>query len=110
MAEQEREAEIQAELIIGRLGRLISASKSRYLDANPGNLVAFNANLCTKEHGKIWFGDIDVTKDKEKIELLADELKVSIYVLREMDGRFENTSKPLYDRAIYIAGAKYGNV
>jgi hypothetical protein len=104
------EHEVQVELIFGRFGRLLSGSKSAYLNKYPDHIVAFNGNLCTKKHGKIWFGDIDVTLDMDKLEKLADELKVPVYVLREMDARFENAGNPLLEKAIYIAGAQYGNV
>lgn len=104
------EKEVAVELIIGRLGRLLSGSKSAYYNKYPDHLIAFNGNLCTKKRGKIWFGDIDVTIDKDKLEKIADELQEAVYVLREMDARFENTEKPLFEKAIYVAGAKYGNV
>ena len=96
--------------LFGYYGRLISQSKTRYRERYPDHLIVFNSNLCTKEYGKFWFGDIDVTKDRDKLENLADTLKISIYVLYETDARFEFENNPQFDKAVYIAGAKYGNV
>ena len=71
------------------MGRMISGSKSGYRERYPDNLVVFNANIATKSRGKIWFGDLDVTIDYEKLEKVAETLKEDLYILHEMDGRFE---------------------
>jgi len=71
-------------------GRMISGSKSGYRDRYPDNLVIFNANIATKKRGKVWYGDLDVTLDYEKLEAVAEILKEDLYILYEMDGRFEN--------------------
>jgi hypothetical protein len=71
-------------------GRMISYSKSSYRDKFPGNEVYFNANIFVLGEGKIWYGDIDVTVDKEKLESIACEIGKDLYILREMDGRFGN--------------------
>jgi diphthamide synthase (EF-2-diphthine--ammonia ligase) len=89
--------------VFGFEGRLISQSKSRYRENYPDHTVVFNGNLCTKEIGKIWFGDIDVTLEKDKIDQLAKTIGMKVYVLYESDARFENERKPLFDRAVYIA-------
>lgn len=80
---------------LGICGRLLSGSKAGY----KGNAV-FNANLCTKEK-KIWFGDIDLDKDRSKLQSIANEIG-TIYVLREMDGRFENEASPLLNKAVLV--------
>lgn len=72
------------------IGRILSMSKSGYRDANPNSVVYFNANLVTAKDGKIWYGDLDLTKDSETLKAIAEEAGVILYVLREMDGRFEN--------------------
>ena len=91
--------------ILGSPGRMVSASKVDYSRENPNNTVVFNSNVCTKE-GKIWYGDIDVTKDAGKLVELADALDEHIYVIREMDGRFENEAKPKLDTAVYTTEVK----
>jgi hypothetical protein len=86
-------------------GRMISGSKSFYSNAFPKNFVVFNANICTRTKGKIWYGDLDVTKDEEKLKELAANAGEDLYILREMDGRFENEAKPLLDRAVAIVSS-----
>lgn len=83
---------------LGFPGKMISASKSGYRERNSENLTIFNSNVCTEE-GKIWWGDIDVTKSKENLSNLAKEMGKTIYVLYEMDGRFENEKSPKINRA-----------
>jgi hypothetical protein len=72
------------------LGRMISHSKSGYMDKFPDNEVYFNSNIFVLGEGKIWYGDIDVTKERDKLENIAKEIGKDLYILREMDGRFEN--------------------
>ena len=72
------------------LGRMIFGSKSGYWERHPDNLVVFNANVVTKRGGKVWYGDLDVTREFEKLKDVADALGEDLYVLREMDARFEN--------------------
>jgi hypothetical protein len=86
---------------LGLPGRMISGSKSGYRQRFPHNLTVFNANLCT-ESEKIWWGDIDLTFDYEKLEILANAIDKKIYVLYEMDGRFENEEKPRLDQATVV--------
>lgn len=89
-----KNVEKTAEEILGYMGRMIGMSKSGYCQRKPRHLVIFNANVCTQKE-KIWFGDLDITLDKEKLSTLAKTLKEDIYVLYEMDGRFENEDSPL---------------
>lgn len=89
---------------LGRVGRLISASKSGYRQRFPKNFTIFNANIFleSKEYiGKVWFGDIDLTKDFKLIKDAAEELKqydesCVLYILSEMSGRFENECNPKF--------------
>ena len=71
-------------------GRMISGSKSGYMSEYPDNLVVFNANIVIETRGKIWHGDLDVTSDYENLEKVVEALKEDLYILREMDARFEN--------------------
>lgn len=87
---------------IGFPGRMISGSKSGYHNKYPNHIVIFNANLCTESEGKIWFGDLDLTLDKEHLSELAVALNQDLYVLRELDARFENEDSPLLKNAVII--------
>jgi len=71
------------------LGRLMAGSKSLYRKAYPDNFAVFNANIIT-DNGKIWYGDIDVTLDEPKLLRIAKETDTDLYILREMDCRFEH--------------------
>jgi hypothetical protein len=84
---------------LGLPGRMISGSKSGYRERYPSNLAIFNANLCI-ESGKIWFGDLDLSLEKEKLVEISSEMGETVYVLYEMDGRFEHEDSPRLDRAV----------
>lgn len=71
-------------------GRMISYSKSMYRQKHPENEVYFNANIFTLNEGKIWYGDIDVTLDREILQRISDSIGTDLFILRELDGRFEN--------------------
>ncbi len=90
---------MKAKEVLGFNGRMISADKVGYSNRFPDNVVVYNSNVCTAE-GKIWFGDVDVTKDGAKLTALAEALGEKVYVLREMDGRFDNEGAPKLDRAV----------
>ncbi len=98
--------------ILGPCGRLVSQSKSRYLHSNPDNVVVFNANICITESAlfarqtidKIWFGDLDITKDKKKLDALAEALGERVYVLREHDARGRNEKSPNLKKAVHVGG------
>ena len=88
----------QLSMSLGYPGHMISGSKSGYRKQYPDNFVVFNSNICT-EAGKVWFGDIDITLKREALCDLAKAHNETIYVLYEMDGRFENEDSPLLDQA-----------
>lgn len=88
--------------ILGFPGKLISGSKSAYREYYPDNFVVFNANLCIKSIGKIWYGDIDVTHSKDDLIQVSEILGCDIYILHEMDARFENEDNPLFDNYIIM--------
>lgn len=68
-------------------GRMITASKSSYRKQNPDNLVVFNANIIMRI-GKVFYGDLDITKDYEILKEISKCLDTTLYVLWEMDARF----------------------
>lgn len=75
------------------MGRMIGGSKSGYMASHKGDNVIFNANIVTKSRGKVWFGDLNITEDNLGLREVANGLKESLYILREMDARFENENK-----------------
>ena len=68
-----------------RDGRMISGSKSGYASRNKGNVIVFNARICTISEGIIWWGDLDITKDEEELKNVAERIGETLYILRESD-------------------------
>lgn len=93
--------------MIGPMGRMISGSKSGYRNVHPDNLVMFNGNICINqgEPTKVWYGDIDITKSRNQLREIAVEMNTDLYVLYEMDARFENEERPLIKEFVYRANA-----
>jgi hypothetical protein len=87
-------------------GRLISYSKSSYRKRFPENEVYFNGNIFTKELGKVWWGDIDLTVSSDILQEIANEIQMDLFVLSEMDGRFENEDK-VFDEVKKVARRFY---
>lgn len=71
---------------LGIAGRMISGSKTAYTVSYPKNLAIWNSNILIKENDKyhkIWWGDLDFTKDQDKLTNLCQELKTNVYILPE---------------------------
>lgn len=85
---------------IGPVGRMISSSKT----APKGHLCVWNGNIII-DGRKVWYGDIDVTKQAKSLAKLAKEIGKDVYVLREMDARFDNEANPDLSRAVHVAKA-----
>jgi len=77
------------------MGRMIAPSKSSYCQEHQGELVIFNANIITKLHGKVWFGDINVTLDFDNLKNIADQIGEDLYILMEGDARFGYEKQPI---------------
>lgn len=80
------------------MGRMISGSKT----SPKGHICVFNANICVKSKGKIWYGDIDITADADRLKEYAAHVGEDIFILREKDARFANEAKPKYENAVAI--------
>jgi hypothetical protein len=94
-------AEKIVEMLLGHKGRMIAGSKSGYRKRRPKNLTCFNANVVVEGLGKIWYGDLDITLDEALLVRLAQLLEREVYVLQEMDGRFDNEDAPKIEKAVY---------
>jgi hypothetical protein len=103
------EQEKTAQGLLGTLSNMLSHSKSVYLYDNPTHVVVFNANLCTKEDGKIWYGDIDLTLQHKSLRKLAEVLGKTVYVLPEHSARFDKERQPAYSEYIAIVD-KFGEL
>lgn len=77
------------------MGRMIAQSKSDYCKKHQKDLVIFNANILTKNHGKIWYGDLNVTLDFDNLKNVADQIGEDLYILMEGDARFGNENSSI---------------
>lgn len=92
------------EQTIGITNRMITGSKSGYRKAYPKHAAIFNANLVILKDDKpvkVWWGDLDLTLEHPKLLKASEKIGTPLYVLYEMDGRFDNDKIPLIER--YIA-------
>ena len=90
-------------------GRMIASSKSSYRQRYPDNLVAFNSNIITKTHSKVFYGDIDLTRDYKVLRSIAECIDELLFVLYEMDCRFgaeNNSIDVLISKSIWNTGIK----
>jgi galactokinase/mevalonate kinase-like predicted kinase len=71
-------------------GRMVGGSKTGYMTMRPNNVVVFNANVITEKSGKVWFGDLDITRESDELKAIADELGEDLYILSEHSARFDN--------------------
>jgi len=95
---------------LGFCGAMISSHKQAAKTKGREHLAVFNANLVVKGFGKVWFGDIDITRDEEKIKKVALGFKSIVYVLREMDARFEHENSPQLQNAAYSTDGVTGSI
>lgn len=91
--------------------RMMCSSKTMYITRFPEHEVVFNANVFNDTQ-KIWWGDLDLTLDSERLQKISQELGMNLHVLRECDGKLDNeellsetiveksvkTFKPNYDK------------
>jgi hypothetical protein len=73
-------------LCLGHEGRLISFSKSQYIDAFPTRIPCFNGVVCVRRASKleaIWKGDLDITLDEPKLAELSRQTGQTIAVFSE---------------------------
>lgn len=87
------------ETALGPMGRMLSQSKSSYSDRHPNSIVYFNGNIFDKDGVKLWFGDVDLTKDKAKLEQIAHLLDEVIYVTAESPFRWEDQTTARLEEA-----------
>jgi len=77
------------------LGRIIAFSKSEYLNKHREDLVIFNANVLTLKHGLVWYGDLNINKDRKVLELISKNLKEDLFILREHDCQIDDKKEDI---------------
>jgi hypothetical protein len=81
-------------------GRMISAHKT----APQGCRCVWNGNVISPSQGKVWYGDLNLTKEGQLLKKVAEEAGEPLYVLREMDARFgteKDSIELLMQRAVW---------
>jgi hypothetical protein len=73
---------------------LCVGSKSGYRRAHRRHFFVPNANVACRTLGKVWWGDLDLWRHDRQLERVARRLRTRLYVLREMDARFEKADVP----------------
>jgi len=80
--------------VLGQCGQLVGASKTAYRRAHPDHEVLCNACLFAAEAGKeasavaVWFGDIDLELDRERVQRAADAVGRRLVLTPEHPFRF----------------------
>jgi hypothetical protein len=78
--------------VVGLHGRQLSGSKT----AKPGHTVFWNACIFNAKGEQIWYGDIDLTTESDKLQEAAN-LFGTLYVTRESPFRWDGLKKGLRD-------------
>jgi len=83
-------------------GDMLSSAKWKYSLSFPNHLVVFNANVLTKSHGKVWYGDLDISMSHARLKKIAEQVGEPLYILHESAARFGEENKPI-DKLLSIA-------
>lgn len=70
---------------LGPAGRMLSGSKT----AKEGHEVYWNACAFTADGRQVWYGDLDLTVDADKVQAAADACGEPILITPEQPFRFE---------------------
>lgn len=96
---------------LGCSGCMLSGSKRAPKNKEgKEHLVVWNANLLLPTYGKVWFGDIDITKSESILKEIALALDTEVYILREMDARFGKENNPDFSLAVYKTDGKTSTI
>tara|TARA_Y100000310_G_scaffold174_1_gene235 strand:- start:232 stop:636 length:405 start_codon:yes stop_codon:yes gene_type:complete len=76
-------------------GHMLHGEKWLYSQSFPNHLVIFNANVLTKSHGKVWYGDLDISMSHARLKKIAEQTGEPLYVLHESTARFGEENKPI---------------
>jgi hypothetical protein len=78
----DKEQVIEAAGAVGlRYGRHVAFRKATYLQAFPRRVVIFGAHLTDEAGNDLWYGDLDLTVDEQKLLDLADALGEELFLM-----------------------------
>jgi hypothetical protein len=66
-------------------GRMVSWSKSTYRKNHPDHLAIFNGTIADDTGAGLWWGDLDLTVDEERLVELAAVLETDLHLFYEGD-------------------------
>lgn len=90
--------------LLGPPGKMLSQSKSAYSGKHPKSIVYFNGNVYDQDGNKLWYGDVDTTRQAKDLQAIALRIGERIYVTSESPFRWENqTTKTLEEAAAETA-------
>jgi hypothetical protein len=69
------------------LSRLIGLSKSGYVTRHPQHAVVFNATIADGKGNRLWWGDLDLTIDEDRLVTFAQRAGLDLCVYFEGDSR-----------------------
>ncbi|HLX33823.1 MAG TPA: hypothetical protein VKR30_01125 [Candidatus Limnocylindrales bacterium] len=67
--------------------RLVSWSKSGYWARHPDHAIVFNATIADAAGTRLWWGDLDLTRDEAALVELARLVQLDLHVYIEGDSR-----------------------
>ena len=62
--------------------------------SNETHVAVWNANILTKTHSKVWYGDLNLTTEGSKLKQVAKIVGEPLYVLHESGCRFSTEGLP----------------
>jgi hypothetical protein len=65
------------------VGRMLSWSKSSYRKSHPDGKAIFNACIYNTDAIQVWWGDLDMVIDVEKLQNISNESNQEFYVTTE---------------------------
>ena len=81
----EKEDEIELKSVaykhFGLSGKSITMDPKSYRATYPEKTFVFKGNIVTKNGTLLWFGDLNITDEEEKLMNLSNEIGTTIYVL-----------------------------
>lgn len=68
-------------------GKIVTGNIDKYMKRNPDSVVIKNANVFIDMGGKIWWGDLDLTRDAKRIQRACNRIGMEILITEESVGR-----------------------
>lgn len=80
------------------IGRHLCICKRKYMKENEYDEIVFNGNIYIKEKEhlkKVWRGDLNITKEGNKLKEIKKETGIELYVINEKEGKCKKEEKKI---------------